>query len=74
MDESFELASVLDAISAELRAADKRAQSSGDPIMQFEECELEMSVQIKKEGKAGVMFSILAEEVVRRTLTRLRSS
>jgi hypothetical protein len=59
MDEQkLPLSRLIEAVTEELHKAEERAQSlrdageKPDPIMQFEECELEMAVEIELSGKA----------------------
>jgi hypothetical protein len=55
----LELPDLLANLSAQLIAAHDAAQARGNPIMQFEECEIELAVKLEISGKAGVKFWVV---------------
>jgi membrane-bound lytic murein transglycosylase len=59
MANQFELADVLKHVAAQLGAADKAAKDGGNPVMQFEECEVEFAVKVEAAGKAGVKVWVM---------------
>lgn len=59
MANQFELADVLKHISSQLEQADRAARTGGNPVMQFDECEVEFAVKIEASGKAGVQVWVL---------------
>ena len=55
----FELASFIDQVAQQLLAAEAKAKTRGDHVMQFEECELEMAVSVGKDAKAGIKVWVI---------------
>ncbi|MFN3988116.1 MAG: trypco2 family protein [Rhodocyclaceae bacterium] len=54
----IELAEVIKHVSDQLIAADEHARERGYPVMQFDECEVELAVRVSGEGGAGVKILV----------------
>lgn len=48
------LSKLINLVTSELRKAEKEAQANEKHIMQFEECELEMAIEVETSGKGEV--------------------
>lgn len=48
------LADMLAQVAKEIRAAHEAASAGEDPVMKFQECELEFAVEIENKGEGGV--------------------
>lgn len=55
----LELPTLLATLSDQLREADRNARARGNPIMQLEECEIELSVSLELGAKGSVKFWVL---------------
>ncbi len=55
----FELPKLLATLSDQLREADRNARANGKPIMQVEECEIELSVALEVGAKGSVKFWVM---------------
>lgn len=55
----LELPDLLAHLSDQLMAADKAARERGQPIMQFEECEVEVAVKLEAGAEGGVKFWVV---------------
>jgi hypothetical protein len=53
------LAELVHHITSELRDAHARAVSTGTPVMQFQECELEFAIETERSGKGGINVWII---------------
>jgi hypothetical protein len=50
----FPLSDLIDVVTNELRIASSNAAAQGSQIMQFAECELEMAIDVEKNGSGGI--------------------
>ena len=58
-NDRIELSQLLQYVSQELQAADAKARAAGLPVMQFDECKLEIAVSAEREGSGGVKVWVL---------------
>ncbi len=68
------LAKLIELVGNELRRAEEEAKDRGDHIMQFEECELEMGIEVESEaqGEAGVWVVKLGGGVKKTDVNTIR--
>jgi Trypsin-co-occurring domain 2 len=59
MSEQIQLSDMLAHVTDQLRVADKRSRESGQATMRFDECELELAVNIEKNAKGGIKVWVL---------------
>lgn len=59
MENQFELSEVLKHLAEQLSAADAAARVGGNPVMQFEDCELEFAVKLETGAKGGVKVWVM---------------
>lgn len=54
-----ELSELIAYVSAQLRAASEGVDDRGGAIMEFEQCTMEMSVEVEKQGSAGIQVWVV---------------
>ena len=58
--EKIPLTALIESVTNELRTAERQAKAGGaEPIMQFEECEVEMAVEIEASAQGEVSIWVL---------------
>ena len=59
MAKGIELADLVDYVASQLAEAEARASKRASRIIALQECQLEMAVTVKREGKAGIRVYVL---------------
>jgi hypothetical protein len=56
---SVTLSELVEYAADELRRVKQKKPAAGGPVMQFKECELELTVTVSNEGEGGIKFWIV---------------
>lgn len=59
MSKGIELADLVDYVASQLAEAEGRASKRASRIIALQECQLEMTVTVKREGKAGIRVYVV---------------